>query len=80
VFKSGVLRKILGSKRAEVTGGWGKWHDEVLHNLYSLSSISWVIRSRRVRRPWHGMKRKVYRILVGKPEGRTPLCRPRHRR
>jgi hypothetical protein len=81
VFKNGVLRKIVGPKRrAEVAGGWGKWHDEKFHNLYSLSSIVWVIRSRRVRWSGHGVKRNAYRILVGKAEGRTPRGRPRCRR
>jgi hypothetical protein len=63
-------------------GGWRKLHNEV-HNLYSSPSIIRIIKSRRMR--WEGhvactrAKRNVYRILVGKPEGKRPLGRPRRR-
>jgi hypothetical protein len=66
-----------------VTGDWRKLHNEELHNLYSSPSIITMIKSRRIR--WAGHvarmreKRNAYRILVGKPEGRRPLGRPRHR-
>jgi hypothetical protein len=66
-----------------VTGGWRKLHNEELHNLYSSSSIIRIIKSRRKR--WAGHvagiveKRNVYRLLVGKPEGKRPLGRPRRR-
>jgi hypothetical protein len=65
----------------EVTGGWRKLHNEELHNLYSLPSR--MIKSRRKR--WAGNvafmgeKRNTCRILVGRPEGKRPLGRPRHR-
>jgi hypothetical protein len=66
-----------------VTGGWRKLHNEELHNLYSFPSIIRMIKSRRMR--WAGLvarmgeKRNAYRILVGKPEGKRPLGRSRHR-
>jgi hypothetical protein len=66
-----------------VTGGWRKLHNEELHNLYSSPSIIKIIKSRRMRWAGHvagmGEKRKVYRLLVGKPEGKRPLGRPRRR-
>jgi hypothetical protein len=66
-----------------VTGDWRKLHNEELHNLYSSPSIIRMIRSRRMRWAGHvvrmGEKRNAYRILVGKPEGRRPLRRPRRR-
>jgi hypothetical protein len=83
VFENRVLRRIFRPKRNEVTGGWIKLHNEELHGLYSSPSIVGVIKARRMR--WAGhvacMKevRVAYNILVGKPEGRRPLGRPRHR-
>jgi hypothetical protein len=66
-----------------VTGGWRKLHNEELHNLYSSPSIIRIIKSRRMRWAGYGArmgeKRNVYRLLVGKPEGRRPLGRPRRR-
>jgi hypothetical protein len=66
-----------------MTGGWRKLHKEELHNLYSSPSIIRIIKSRRKRWAGHvermGEKRNVYRLLVGKPEGRRPLGRPRYR-
>jgi hypothetical protein len=63
--------------------GWRKLHNEELHNLYSSTSIIRIIKSRRVRWAGHvarmGEKRNVYRLLVGKPEGKRPLGRPRRR-
>ena len=62
---------------------WRKLLNEELNDMYSLPSILWVIKSRRMR--WGGhvahMRERVgvYRALVGKPEGRRPLRRPRHR-
>jgi hypothetical protein len=73
VFENRVLR-IFGPKRDGVTGGWRKRHNEELHNLYSSPSIIRIIKSRRMR--WAGHvarmreKRNVYRLLVGKPEGK----------
>jgi hypothetical protein len=76
-----VLRRILGSKRDEVTGGWRKLHNEDLHNLYPSPSIIRIIKSRRMRWKGHvapkGEKRNAYRISVGKPEGKRPLGRLR---
>jgi hypothetical protein len=82
-IKGGVLRRIFGPKRDEVTGGWRKLHNEELHNLYSSPSIIRMVRSRRMRWAGHGArmapKRDAYRILVGKPEGKRLPGRPRRR-
>jgi hypothetical protein len=62
---------------------WRKHHNEELHDLYSSPDIVWVIKSRRMRLAGHvaqmGEERGVYRVFVGKPEGKRPLGRPRHR-
>jgi hypothetical protein len=83
VFENMVLRRIFGPKRDRVIGGWRKLHNKELHNLYSSPSIIRIIKSRRMRWAGHvvqtGEKRNVYRLLVGKPEGRRPLGRPRRR-
>jgi hypothetical protein len=83
VFENRVLRRIFGPKRDEVTGEWRKLHNEELRNLYSSSSIIRIITSRRMRFASHvarmGEKRNAYRLLMGKPEGRRPLGRPRRR-
>jgi hypothetical protein len=75
-----VLRKIFGPKR-EVDGSWRKLHNDGLHSLYSSPNIVRVIKSRRMR--WVGhvarMWRGVHRVLVGRPEGKRPLGRPRRR-
>jgi hypothetical protein len=72
VFENRVLRRIFGSKRDGVTGGWRKLHNEELHNLYSSPRKFRFIKSRRMRWAGHvarmGEKRKVYRLLVGKSE------------
>jgi hypothetical protein len=76
-----VLRRIFGPKRDEVTGGWRKLHNEELHNLYSSLSIIRMIKSRRMRLAGNiarmGEKRNAYSILVGTPEGKRPLGRPK---
>jgi hypothetical protein len=81
VFENRVLRRIFGPKRDGVTGGWRKLYNEELHNLYSSPSIIRIIKLRKMRWVGHvaqiGEKRNVYRLLVGKPEGKRPLVRPR---
>jgi hypothetical protein len=78
VFENRVLRRIFGPKRDEITGKWRKLHNEELHDLYPSPNIARVIKSRRMRWAGHvarmGEKRGVYRVLVGKPEGKRPLA------
>jgi len=81
VFGNRVLRRIFGPKRDEVKGEWRKLHNEEHHSLYSSPNIVRVIKSRRMRWAGHvacmGERRGVYRVLVGKPEGKKPLGKPR---
>jgi len=81
VFENRALR-ILGPKRDEVTGEWRKLHNEELNDLYCSPNIVQVIKSR-IRWVGHvacmGERIGVYRVLVGKMEGKTPLARPRRR-
>jgi len=83
VFENRVLRKIFGPKRDEVTGDWRKLHNEELNDLYCSPSTIRIIKSRRM--GWAeqvarlGERRGVYRVLVGKPEGKRKLGRPRRR-
>jgi hypothetical protein len=83
VFDNKVLRRIFGPRRDEVTGDWRRQHNEELNDLYSSPKIVRVIKSRRMRWAGHvarmGEERGVYRVLVGKPEGKRPLGRPRRR-
>jgi hypothetical protein len=78
-----VLRRVFGPTREEVTGKWRKLHNEELNDLYSLPNIVRVVKSRRMRWAGHvarmGEDRVVYRVLVGKREGKKPLGRPRSR-
>jgi hypothetical protein len=82
VFENRVLRRIFGPRRDEVTGEWRKLHNEELNNLYSPNIVR-VINSRRMKWAGHvarmGEGRGVYRVLVGKREGRRSLERPRRR-
>jgi hypothetical protein len=83
VSENRVIRRIFEPKRNEVTGGWKKLHNEELHGLYSSPSIVRVIKARRMR--WVGHMacmrevRGAYNILVGRPEERRTLGRPRRR-
>jgi len=83
VFGNRVLGKVFGPKRDEVTGEWRKLHNEELNDLYSLPNIVRVVKSRRMRWAGHvarmGEDRGLQRVLVGKPEGKWPLGRPRRR-
>jgi hypothetical protein len=80
IFENRVLRKTFGPKREE-GGSWIKLHNNELNSLYSSPNIVRVIKSRRTRwaghvaRMWEG--RGVYRVLVGRPEGKGLLGRSR---
>jgi hypothetical protein len=83
VFENRVLRRIFGPKRVEVIGEWRRLHNKELYALYSSPNIIRVIKSIRLRWAGHvtrmGERRRAYRALVGKPEGRRQLGKPRHR-
>jgi hypothetical protein len=83
VFENRVLRRIFGPTRDEVTGESRNLHSGELHKLYSSPDIIRQIKSRRMRWAGHvarmGEGRNLYRVLVGKPEGKRPLGRPRRR-
>jgi hypothetical protein len=83
VFENGFLRRIFGPKRNEVMAEWRKLYSEELNNLYSSPYIIRQVRSRQMRWAGHvasmGEERKLYKVLVGKPNGKRPLGRPRRR-
>jgi len=83
VFENMVLRRIFGPRKDEVKGEWRRLHNEELNDLYPSPNIVRVIKSRRMRWAGHvarmGEERGVYRVLVGKPEGKRPLGRLRRR-
>jgi hypothetical protein len=82
VFENRILRRIFGPKRKE-DGSWRKLHNDELHRLNSSPNLVRVIKSRRMRWAGHvarmGEGRGVYRVLVGRPEGKRPLGRHRSR-
>jgi len=79
MFENMVLRRIFGPRRDEVTGEWRRMHIEELNDMNSSPNIVRAIKSRRMRWAGHmarmGEERGVYRVLVGKPEGKRPLGR-----
>jgi hypothetical protein len=81
VFENRVIRRIFEPKTDEVTGELKKLHNEDLHILYSSPNIIRQIKSRRMRWAGHvarmGEDRQVYKVLVGKPEGKRPLGNPK---
>jgi hypothetical protein len=83
VFENRVLRRIFEPKRDEVTEEWRKLHNKELNYQYFLPNIVRVIKSRRMRWAGHiarmGESIGVYRVLVGKPQGKRPFGRPRRR-
>jgi len=83
VFEYRVLRRIFWPKRDEVTGEWRKLHNEELNDLYCSLNIVQVTKSRIMRWAEHvarmGERRGVYRVLVGKPEGKRLLGRSRRK-
>jgi len=78
-----IKEELFGPRRDEVTGEWRRLHNEELNDLYSSPNIVRVIKSRKMGWAGHvacmGEDREVYRVLMGKPEGRRPLGRPKRR-
>ena len=81
VFENRVLRRIFGHKRDGVTGEWRKLHNGESDDLYFSPNIVRVIKSRRMRWVGHVARmdeeRGVHKVLMGKPDGKRPLGRPR---
>jgi len=83
VFENSLVRRTFGPKRDEVTGEWTKLHNKELNDLYSSPNIVRMIKSRRMRWAGHvarmGEMGGLYRVLVGKPEGKRPIGRTSRR-
>ena len=83
VLKNRTLRKLFGPKRDEITEEWRRLHNEELYDFYSFPNIIRVSNSRRMR--WAGYmarmedRRGAYKVLMGRPEGKRPLGRPRRK-
>jgi hypothetical protein len=83
VFENRVLSNVFGPKMDEVTGEWRELHSDDLNDLCCSLNVIRVIKSRRMKWAGHvariGERKDVYRVLVGKPEGKRPLGRSKHR-
>ena len=83
VFENRALKRIFGPKRDEVAGEWRKLYNEELTDMYFSPNIVRVIKSRKMGWARHvarmGERKGAYTVLVGKPEGKKPLGRPRRR-
>jgi hypothetical protein len=82
MFENRMLRRIFGPKREEGAGGWRRLHSEQFHNLYASPNIIRVNKSTMMGLAGHvarmGAMRTAHHILVGIPEGKRPLGRPRY--
>jgi hypothetical protein len=83
VFENRVLRRIFGLKRDKATGQWRRLRNEELYVLHSAPNIIRMVKLIRLRWAGHVTRREAsigaYKVMVGKPQGRTSLARPRNR-